>query len=344
MVEGLERGPLGAAVEGPSLHGRRRVRHRPDVGHARRRHATAARPDGVWPPAPEPSGAELVVRTLARPHARARPSSCAALRGGDAGPAPVARASARDRARAAVGWPASLRPVARLLAERPDRPAPRVELGRTCASATSRPCAPRSAARSTTSCSTVLTRGFRDLLEARGERVDDRVVRTLVPVSVRRPGERGVYNNRVSAMFAELPVGIDDPVERLARSATQMDGLKESKQAVAGDVLTSLSGFAPPMLLALGTRLRRALPAAQREHGHDQRARPAAARCTRCGRRMLESFPFVPLVGHVRIGDRDLLLRRRPQLRRHRRLRQRAATSTSSPAASSGRWRGCSRP
>ena len=57
---------------------------------------------------------------------------------------------------------------------------------------------------------TVLTRGFRDLLIARGEGVEDRVVRTLVPVSVRTPGERGTYNNRVSAMIAELPVGVAD--------------------------------------------------------------------------------------------------------------------------------------
>jgi diacylglycerol O-acyltransferase len=34
-----------------------------------------------------------------------------------------------------------------------------------------------------------------------------------------------------------------------------MDGVKGSKQAVAGDVLTSLSGFAPPLLLALGSRV-----------------------------------------------------------------------------------------
>ena len=36
---------------------------------------------------------------------------------------------------------------------------------------------------------------------------------------------------------------------------TQMDRLKQSGQAVAGEVLTSLSGFAPPLLLALGGRL-----------------------------------------------------------------------------------------
>ena len=74
------------------------------------------------------------------------------------------------------------------------------------------------------------------------------------PVSVRRPGERGVYNNRVSAVFARLPVGIDDPAERLAAIRAQMDGIKASKQAVAGDVLAQLSGFAPPLLLALGSR------------------------------------------------------------------------------------------
>jgi hypothetical protein len=39
---------------------------------------------------------------------------------------------------------------------------------------------------------TVITNGFRDLLESRREEVpEDRVVRTMVPVSVRRPGEKG---------------------------------------------------------------------------------------------------------------------------------------------------------
>ncbi len=60
------------------------------------------------------------------------------------------------------------------------------------------------------------------------------------------------------------------------RSAPQMDDLKESKQAVAGEALTSLSGFAPPMLLALGTRVAtRAAAERQPQHRHDQRARPA---------------------------------------------------------------------
>jgi hypothetical protein len=57
----------------------------------------------------------------------------------------------------------------------------------------------------------VITRGLRDLLLGRGEPVEDRVVRTMVPVSVRMPAEHGTYNNKVSAMFADLPVRIADP-------------------------------------------------------------------------------------------------------------------------------------
>src|SRR5436190_2213797 len=80
---------------------------------------------------------------------------------------------------------------------------------------------------------TLITNGYRELLEARGEvMAPGRTVRTMVPVSVRKPGESGAYNNRVSAVFARLPVGIEKPAERLADIREQMDGLKSSEQAV----------------------------------------------------------------------------------------------------------------
>jgi WS/DGAT/MGAT family acyltransferase len=145
-----------------------------------------------------------------------------------------------------------------------------------------------------------ITHGFRELLESRGESVD-RVLRTLVPVSVRRPGERGTYNNRVSAMFAELPVGIEDPVQRLASIKAQMADLKESKQAVAGEVLTSLSGFAPPMLLALGARLASRLPQQSLNTGTTNVPGPQFPLYL-AGRRLLESFPYIPLFASVRLA------------------------------------------
>jgi WS/DGAT/MGAT family acyltransferase len=147
----------------------------------------------------------------------------------------------------------------------------------------------------------VITKGFRQLLLERGESVEDRVVRSLVPVSVSKEDERGTYNNRVSAMFAELPVGIEDPTRRLASIREQMDDLKEKGQAVAAEALTSLAGFAPPELLSLGGRL---LAGVQQTNVQTVTTnvpgpqRPMYA----AGRRMLHAYPYVPLVGSVRIG------------------------------------------
>jgi len=145
-----------------------------------------------------------------------------------------------------------------------------------------------------------ITGAFRRLLMSRGEPVD-RVVRTLVPVSVRSSSEHGVYNNRVSAMFAELPVGIEDPVERLRSIRAQMADLKDSHEAVAGEVLTSLAGFAPPLLLALGERLATRVP--QNNINTVTTNVPGPQHPLYAGgRRMLESFPYVPLGGRVRVG------------------------------------------
>lgn len=145
-----------------------------------------------------------------------------------------------------------------------------------------------------------ITGGFRDLLHARHESVQ-RTIRTMVPVSVRMPAEHGDYDNRVSAIFAELPVGIADPVARLDSIRAQMADLKASHEADAGEMLTSLAGFAPPLLLALAERAATHIPqhnvntVTTNVPGPQQ---PLYA----AGRRMLEAFGYVPLGGHIRIG------------------------------------------
>jgi len=144
-----------------------------------------------------------------------------------------------------------------------------------------------------------ITRGFRDLLVSRGELGDGGPVRTLVPVSVRAEHERGAYNNRVSAVFVDLPVGRADPVARLADIRTQMDGLKESKGALAGERLTSLSGFAPPMLLAAGQRLAASIPQQALQTATTNVPGPQHPLYF-AGRRLLESSPFVPVLASVR--------------------------------------------
>jgi len=101
---------------------------------------------------------------------------------------------------------------------------------------------------------TAITGGFRDLLQARGALSGNVVVRSMVPVSVRKPGERGTLNNQVSAVFVDLPVGEADPAERLTRIRKQMDDYKKTMQTVDARSIIAMGDFVAPTLLSLGVR------------------------------------------------------------------------------------------
>jgi diacylglycerol O-acyltransferase / wax synthase len=258
---------------------------------------TTVAPARRWSAPPEPSGLEILIRTIAR---RATPAGqIDGIRRALGAPRETARSLA-EIVRATAAATPSMRPVGASSLTGPIGPhrrwswaearlvdvkTVRASLGGTVNDVVL----------------ALITNGFRELLESRGEAVgEDRVIRTMVPVSVRRRGERGVYNNRVSAVFARLPVGLLDPVARLERIRAEMDGVKESKQAVAGDVLTSLSGFAPPGLLALGSRLVTLSPRLNMHTATTNVPGPQQPVQT-LGRRMLVSYPFVPVVGSIRI-------------------------------------------
>ena len=76
-----------------------------------------------------------------------------------------------------------------------------------------------------------------------------------MPVSVRRPDEKGSPGNRISSFLVDLPVGEPNPVVRLQRISYAMQAHKDSGQAVAAEALVGLAGFAPPTLHALGARV-----------------------------------------------------------------------------------------
>jgi diacylglycerol O-acyltransferase / wax synthase len=80
----------------------------------------------------------------------------------------------------------------------------------------------------------------------------------------------------------------------------QMDGIKASKQAVAGDVLAQLSGFAPLLLLALGSRVMTRSARLNMDTATTNVPGPQTP-VHALGRRLLESYPFVPIVGTIRI-------------------------------------------
>jgi diacylglycerol O-acyltransferase / wax synthase len=102
---------------------------------------------------------------------------------------------------------------------------------------------------------TAIAGGFRELLDGRGEVSSEKlVVRSMVPVSVRRPSQRGSLNNQVSAVFVDLPVGLPDPVDRLTSIRGQMDEYKRAMQAVDANSIISMGNFVAPTLLSLGVR------------------------------------------------------------------------------------------
>jgi WS/DGAT/MGAT family acyltransferase len=146
-----------------------------------------------------------------------------------------------------------------------------------------------------------ITGAFRRLLLARGEQPGAHVVRTLVPVSVRGPGEQGVFDNRVSLLLADLPVEVADPAERLEAVHIRMAALKASKEAEAGEAMTQVARYEPFPLLSLGLRLLFRVP--QRNIVTVTTNVPGPPwPLYALGRRVLVILPYVPIATTVRIG------------------------------------------
>jgi WS/DGAT/MGAT family acyltransferase len=144
--------------------------------------------------------------------------------------------------------------------------------------------------------------GFRALLLARGEEPEPHKVPSLVPVSVRAPGEEDIiYENRVSAVVAYLPVNVADPMERLAAVRAELTDLKASKEAILGEELVTLGRYTLFPLMSQGIRLAFALP--QREIVTVTTNVPGPREpLYGLGHRLVEIIPYVPIATTVRTG------------------------------------------
>jgi WS/DGAT/MGAT family acyltransferase len=143
--------------------------------------------------------------------------------------------------------------------------------------------------------------GFRALLLARGEQPGPHMVRSLVPVSLRAPGEEGSYENRVSAVLADLPIHVADPVERLAAVRAGLQALKASREALAGESLISLGRYSLYPLLSWWVRLAFGLPQRQIVTVTTNVPGPQQP-FYGMGRRLVEIIPCVPIATTVRTG------------------------------------------
>ena len=133
--------------------------------------------------------------------------------------------------------------------------------------------------------------------------------------------ERGALGNRVTTMYAPLPIGLEDPLARFGAVHEAMRGLKESGQAVGAEVITSLADFAPPTILAQAARLQ----AVQRFFNLTVTNVPGPQfPLYLLGRPLRRDLPAGPAGGELRARHRDHVLRRADRLRARRRLRRAA--------------------
>jgi diacylglycerol O-acyltransferase / wax synthase len=146
----------------------------------------------------------------------------------------------------------------------------------------------------------VITAGFRSLLLSRGEQPHPRMVPSLVPVSLRAPGEESIYENRVSALIVPLPVHLPDPVDQLAAVRKELAALKNSREAAIGQTFADLATYVP---YAIASLARFGFKFPQRDIVTVTTNVPGPRQTLYCvGRPLVEIIPYVPIASAVRIA------------------------------------------
>ncbi|MFD2473911.1 wax ester/triacylglycerol synthase domain-containing protein [Amycolatopsis silviterrae] len=100
----------------------------------------------------------------------------------------------------------------------------------------------------------VLSGALREWLMNRGIRATGRSVRALIPVSVRGRAAGQTGGNKLSGYLCDLPIGVDDPVRRLAEVRAAMTRNKAAGPSRGAGAFPLLADRMPPALHWLGTR------------------------------------------------------------------------------------------
>lgn len=85
-------------------------------------------------------------------------------------------------------------------------------------------------------------------LKEKGDPIQDVEIRAVVPVDMRSEQEAGQLGNHFGVVGVELPIGLENPVERLAEVHRRMKELKESLEPPVTLGLFEALGYAPKIL------------------------------------------------------------------------------------------------
>jgi WS/DGAT/MGAT family acyltransferase len=142
-----------------------------------------------------------------------------------------------------------------------------------------------------------LAGALRRSLVARGETPRDLDVRGVVPVNLRPPEAAGKLGNRFGLVFLALPLGIEDPLDRLFEVRRRMRALKDSPQAVAVYQVLWAMGVAPKPVFDLALRIFAAKGTAVGTNVIGPRQPIAIA-----GSPLTEAMFWVPSAGRLALG------------------------------------------
>jgi len=146
-----------------------------------------------------------------------------------------------------------------------------------------------------------VTAGFRALLVHRGIEPHPHAIRSLVPVSAWGASAADEPDNRVTLMLADLPVQVDDPVERVRAVHEVIDRLRRAGEPAAGVAAQQLISTVPYPVVEGATRMALRLP-----HHHLSTVTtnvPGPQQPLSClGREVEQMLPYVPIADRVCIG------------------------------------------
>jgi len=139
----------------------------------------------------------------------------------------------------------------------------------------------------------------RRYLEHHGVDVDDIDFRAFVPVSTRRPDERGKLGNRVSLVVVPLPVDEGDARRRMASVSEETRRVKGSGAAEGTELLEEIGDWTSTGLLSQMSRM----SAERRSYNVVVTNVPGPPLPVYLsGSRMLEIYPLVPLFSNQALG------------------------------------------
>lgn len=134
-------------------------------------------------------------------------------------------------------------------------------------------------------------------LKSRGEPVAGQEIRAMVPVNLRPLDQAWTLGNRFGLVPLVLPLGIDNPIERVYAVRERMQSLKGSTQPLLAFALLSVAGLLvkPAQDLLLGMFSRKTTAVMTNVPG-------PADKLTLCGSTLEQTMFWVPQSGDVGVG------------------------------------------